>query len=237
MVGRKAHKLSITDFVGADFDVDKFVEHVIGPRLSTSDGNNALSDDVFDPESVLEALDATKTEVDKLRDDADQRVQAAVDRVDTLSERYVRDVKSLQKEADQVLHGVHGLQGTVGSMGAKTVTMGRRLDKMDQERRRAVDAAKAIRKYEVLCGEDEEEAARAIKALIPDGKSARMAETRGSEETRGSQLMDAALMLRKLQVLHRFSRVLRMCPVCAGAHTCHGCSLCVSCCAPKALPV
>lgn len=100
---------------------------------------------VFDPEAVLEALLATKGEVDKLRDDVDSRVRAALDRVDSLSDRHMRGVKELRKDADQVLHTVQDLQSTVGSMGAKAVTMGRQLDKIDQERRRACDAAQAIR--------------------------------------------------------------------------------------------
>lgn len=100
---------------------------------------------VFDPETVLEALIATKGEVDKLRDDVDSRVRAALDRVETLSDRHTRGVKELRNDADQVLHTVQDLQRTVGGMGAKAVTMGRHLDKIDQERRRACDAAQAIR--------------------------------------------------------------------------------------------
>ena len=110
-----------------------------------------VSPDSFDAEAILETLLATRSRVEKLRDEEDQRLQAAVDRADKLSERYMCSVQILQQETDQVLHAVHDLQGAVGSIGAKAITMGRHLDKMDQEHRRARDAAQVIRCALLLC--------------------------------------------------------------------------------------
>lgn len=148
MSARKGAQLRLVDFSGSDFDVDQFVLHAIGPRLAgASAGGDVVSPDVagYDPEPILEALLSAKSEVDKLRGDVDARVQAAASRVDSLSERHGKGVDALRQDADQVLRTVHDLQGTVGSMGAKAITMGRHLDKIDQQRRRACDAAQAIR--------------------------------------------------------------------------------------------
>ena len=52
----------------------------------------------------------------------------------------------------------------------------------------------------MLCGDDDDAAARAVKALVPDkahGGAGRVSSRAG--DTRGSDLMDSALMLRKLQ--------------------------------------
>jgi hypothetical protein len=56
----------------------------------------------FDPEAILEALLATKGEVDSLRADANTRVRSALDRVEKLSDRHMRGVKELRGDADQV---------------------------------------------------------------------------------------------------------------------------------------
>jgi hypothetical protein len=141
-----AAQLRLVDFSGPDFDVDQFVVHAIGPRLvGASVGGDVAASDAAGPEAILEALLAAKSEVDKLRGDVDARVKAAAGRVDSLSERHGKGVNALRQDADQVLRTVHELQGTVGSMGAKAITMGRHLDKIDQQRRRACDAAQAIR--------------------------------------------------------------------------------------------
>lgn len=141
-------QLRLGDFAGADIDVDQFVAHALGPRLGAAAGGDVLSlsdAGAFDPEAILEALLATKSEVDRLREDADARVHAAAERLDALSERHSRCLVSLRQDADHVLRSVHDLQDTVGSMGGKAVTMGRHLDKIEQQRRRACDAAQAIR--------------------------------------------------------------------------------------------
>lgn len=141
-------QLRLDDFAGTDFDVDQFVLHAIGPRLRASMSSDVLSSadaGVFDPEAILQALLAAKSDIDALRDDTDTRMRTAADRVGSLSERHTRGLKSLRQDADQVLRAVQDLQGTVGSMGAKAVTMGRHLNKIDQQRRRACDAAQAIR--------------------------------------------------------------------------------------------
>ena len=52
--------------------------------------------------------------------------------------------------------------------------------------------------YEVLCSEDDDAAARAIKALVPDKAASRRNDVRASEG-KTSALLDSALMLRKLQ--------------------------------------
>ncbi len=141
-------QLRLCDFAGQDLDVDQFVAHALGPRLGAAAGGDVLSlsdAGTFDPEAILEALLATKSEVDRLREDADSRVHAAAERLDALSERHSRSLVSLRQDADHVLRSVHDLQDTVGSMGGKAVTMGRHLDKIEQQRRRACDAAQAIR--------------------------------------------------------------------------------------------
>ena len=141
-------QLRLGDFAGPDLDVDQFVAHALGPRLGAAAGGDMLSlsdAGAFDPEAILEALLATKSEVDRLREDADARVHTAAERLDALSERHSRCLVSLRQDADHVLRSVHDLQDTVGSMGGKAVTMGRHLDKIEQQRRRACDAAQAIR--------------------------------------------------------------------------------------------
>ena len=140
-------------YAGSDFDVDQFVVHAIGQLGANSESDAASADaSSFDPDAILGALLVTKIEVGKLRVDADTRLSAGVHRVDTLLDRHTRGVQSLRQDTDQVLRTVQDLQGTVGTMGAKAVTMGRQLDKIDQQRRRACDAAQAIRYVIVTAG-------------------------------------------------------------------------------------
>jgi len=197
----KVSQFRLLDFSGSDFDVDQFVVDAIGPRLGTAVEGDLLSSDIaaFNPEAILEALLTAKTEIDTLRGDADARVKAAADRVDTLSERHAKSVDALRHDADQVLRTVHDLQGTVINMGAKAITMGRHLDKIDQQRRRACDAAQAIKIYEVLLGDDEDAVARTIKSLIPAADGNARAKSTRTTEGKCSEFMDSALMLRKLQ--------------------------------------
>ncbi len=69
----------------------------LGHAMTESDAAAA-----FDPEAILEALLATKGEVDALRAGADARVRSALDRVEALSDRHMRGVKELRGDADQV---------------------------------------------------------------------------------------------------------------------------------------
>eukprot|EP00960_Hanusia_phi_P065112 765995-Hanusia_phi.AAC.2 len=177
---------TIDDFVDANFDVDKFVVEYLGAQDGNDDNivGSLIGDaSMLDADDLLSKVSQCCQHVDALRQEGRLKLQEASKNADSLYWRHTDRIRSLKRQSQLVLEKVQNLESEISTVGSKAVNVGRRLDQVNRQRRRAQEASKAIKIYDKLCGEEEEE--EVLQMLVPkQGKH---------------DLMHSALMIRKVE--------------------------------------
>ncbi|EKX48692.1 Sec10 protein [Guillardia theta CCMP2712] len=177
---------TIDDFVDESFEVDRFVVQYLGAQDDNDDNlvGSLIGDaSLLDAEDLLIKVGKCCQHVDSLRQDARLRLQEASKNADSLYWTHTNRVRSLKVESQLVLERVQNLESEISTVGSKAVNVGRRLDQVNRQRRRAQEASKAIKIYDKLCGEEEDD--EVLQMLVP---------RQGKQD-----LMHSALMIRKVE--------------------------------------
>jgi hypothetical protein len=90
---------------------------------------------------MLAALDSGGAEVVSLQVEAQGLLRVAIASEELLIREHAERVRTLRRQADQVLAGVTAVEERVATVGGKAVEMGQELDKLENERRRAKEAS------------------------------------------------------------------------------------------------
>ncbi|KAJ5162484.1 hypothetical protein N7492_007876 [Penicillium capsulatum] len=147
----KGPSFTLDDFSGRDFIVKEFIEALsdtaISGRRSTA-GTTAAANQPFDPKPLIRTFEQAQRRLGELSGDLEIReneLSAAVRRAEaqhsqnltTLGRKLRQTIESFQ-QLDTSLNGA-GLENT-GGTGNMAVETGRRLEELDRQRRRALDA-------------------------------------------------------------------------------------------------
>lgn len=130
--------LRLSDFEG-DFSADDFIHSIL--ESAGLGGSGPGSSGGFDAERILAALESGGIEVAALRVEAQGQLRGAIAAEEQLMREHVELVRTLRRQADQVLAGVTAVEERVATVGGKAVEMGQELDKLENERRRAKEAS------------------------------------------------------------------------------------------------
>ncbi|EEP76574.1 conserved hypothetical protein [Uncinocarpus reesii 1704] len=141
---------TLETFSNRDFIVKDFIESLSDSALSSQRRSGALGNQAFDPKPLIRTFEHAQRRLVELSGDLELReneLSAAVRRaesqhsqnVTTLGRKLDQAIESFQK-LDTSLNGPRGAGGELSGSGNVAVETGRRLEELDRQRRRALDA-------------------------------------------------------------------------------------------------
>ncbi|KAF7713412.1 Sec10 family protein [Penicillium ucsense] len=163
---------SLEDFSSRDFIVKEFIEALSDTAIShrrSAAGTVAASNQPFDPKPLIRTFEHAQRRLGELSGDLEIReneLSAAVRRAEaqhsqnltTLGRKLRQTIESFQ-QLDTSLNG-NGLEngegrGAAGGMGNMAVETGRKLEELDRQRRRALDAHFLLECWDGVCNRGE----------------------------------------------------------------------------------
>ncbi|KAJ5915277.1 hypothetical protein N7454_011031 [Penicillium verhagenii] len=161
----KGPSFSLEDFSGRDFIVKEFIEALSDTAISTrrSTVGTVTTNQPFDPKPLIRTFEGAQRRLGELSGDLEIReneLSAAVRRAEaqhsqnlTSLGRKLRQAIDSFQQLDTSLNGP-GLEST-GGTGNMAVETGRRLEELDRQRRRALDAHFLLECWEGVCNRGE----------------------------------------------------------------------------------
>ncbi|KAJ5587967.1 uncharacterized protein N7459_003732 [Penicillium hispanicum] len=148
----KGPSFTLDDFSGRDFIVKEFIEALSDTAIAgrrTNVGTAGAANQPFDPKPLIRTFENAQRRLGELSGDLEIReneLSAAVRRAEaqhsqnltTLGRKLRQTIESFQ-QLDTSLNGTTGLE-SAGGTGNMAVETGRRLEELDRQRRRALDA-------------------------------------------------------------------------------------------------
>jgi hypothetical protein len=152
---------TLEDFSSRDFIVKEFIEALSDTAISTRRSIGPVSNQPFDPKPLIRTFEGAQRRLNELSGDLELReneLSAAVRRAEaqhsqnlnTLGQKLRHTIESFQ-QLDTSLNSGRDAGGT-GNMAVET---GRRLEELDRQRRRALDAHFLIQCWDGVCNRGE----------------------------------------------------------------------------------
>lgn len=162
----KGPSFTLEDFSGRDFIVKEFIEALSDSAISqrrSAGGTTGAANQPFDPKPLIRTFEHAQRRLGELSGDLEIReneLSAAVRRAEaqhsqnltTLGRKLRQTIESFQ-QLDTSLNGA-GLE-SAGGTGNMAVETGRRLEELDRQRRRALDAHFLLECWEGVCNRGE----------------------------------------------------------------------------------
>ncbi|KAJ5602196.1 hypothetical protein N7510_011730 [Penicillium lagena] len=163
----KGPSFTLEDFSSRDFIVKEFIEALSDSAISgrRSATGTAASNQPFDPKPLIRTFEHAQRRLGELSGDLEIReneLSAAVRRAEaqhsqnltTLGRKLRQTIESFQ-QLDTSLNGSGGGLESSGGTGNMAVETGKRLEELDRQRRRALDAHFLLECWEGVCNRGE----------------------------------------------------------------------------------